>query len=141
LLAAITRRICKHLRDVVLAAAEAPEFRPNQDYELVAIGSWSADRGERPGFGDEQVPGHAGVETCIAARAGIGVGGFVGACVRKQPQGEPVAGVGALLLSARCGSLALRGELLELPTEQRRIATILHAARDLLSWCGRSFDR
>jgi hypothetical protein len=30
----------------------APEFRPNQDCELVAIGGWSADRGERPGFGD-----------------------------------------------------------------------------------------
>ncbi len=61
--------------------------------------------------------------------------------VRKQQRGESVACVGALLLSARCRSLALRGESLELPTEQRPIATTLHAARDLLAWCGRGFDR
>ena len=34
--------------------------------------------------GDEQVPGHVGVETCIAARAGMRVGGFVTAWVRQQ---------------------------------------------------------
>ena len=76
----------------------------------------------------------ARVETRFAARAGMRGRGVVTACVRKQQLGEPVACVGALLLSARCRSLALRGELLELPAEQRRITATLHAAGDLLSW-------
>ncbi|HYB29420.1 MAG TPA: hypothetical protein VEF89_22605 [Solirubrobacteraceae bacterium] len=40
---------------IVPGGGGAPEFLPKHNCELTTIGGLSADRGERPGFGDEQV--------------------------------------------------------------------------------------
>ena len=50
-------------------------------------------------IGDEQVRDHAAVETRIAARAGVTVGGFVTACVRGQQRGVHAAVVARLPVS------------------------------------------
>jgi hypothetical protein len=55
--------------------------------------------GGRAGLGDEQVRDHAAVETRIAARAGVRVGGFVTACVRRQQRGVHAAVVARLPVS------------------------------------------